>query len=448
MYGPYNTLSSEMNNAVHKGKFNSYFSINYNRSDGHRKNMDFEQYSGYGKIGYDISNQWKTFIDLNLTNFKTSNPGKTDSLMVDNDADIMRGMTSFSLENKYEQTSGALKIFYNFGTHKINDGYAPDKPTNNTAKNSRFHSNDNMFGISLYQSYSLFKGNQITAKLDYQQFGGQAKNDILDPNINDIIYADEKINNIAGYLNIRQLLLEKLIINAGIRVDNSKQTGTEWIPQTGLNYIIDKNTILKAIVSKGFRRPTIRELYMWAHNPDLKPENIMNYELSASRNFLNKTLNLNLNIYYIEGDNTIIALPNRPPENTGEIKNYGLEFSSHYTIHPQWNISANYAWLNMEHKVVAAPEHKLYAGINYLMKKWTVSTGMQYINNLYTAVQTPQTTEQKESFLLWNLRASYQPNGVVELFAKGENLLAQEYEINAGYPMPRASIFGGIHVNF
>ena len=30
----------------------------------------------------------------------------------------------------------------------------------------------------------------------------------------------------------------------------------------------------------------------------------------------------------------------------------------------------------------------------------------------------------------------------------GENLLAQRYEINAGYPMPRATVMAGINLNF
>ncbi|WP_291129203.1 TonB-dependent receptor, partial [Dysgonomonas sp. UBA7698] len=70
MYGSYNTLSTEANNAIRSGKFSSYVSLSYNRSDGQRENMDFEQYSGYAKVGYDFTPNWKTFIDLDLTNFK------------------------------------------------------------------------------------------------------------------------------------------------------------------------------------------------------------------------------------------------------------------------------------------------------------------------------------------------------------------------------------------
>ena len=38
--------------------------------------------------------------------------------------------------------------------------------------------------------------------------------------------------------------------------------------------------------------------------------------------------------------------------------------------------------------------------------------------------------------------------GALSIWARGENLLAQKYEINAGYPMPRATVLGGIDISF
>ena len=36
----------------------------------------------------------------------------------------------------------------------------------------------------------------------------------------------------------------------------------------------------------------------------------------------------------------------------------------------------------------------------------------------------------------------------LSLWARGENLLAQSYQIIAGYPMPRATAMGGIELKF
>ena len=449
MYGSYNTLSTEANNAIRSGKFSSYVSLSYNRSDGQRENMDFEQYSGYAKVGYDFTPNWKTFIDLDLTNFKASNPGTVNSPVIDNDANITRGVTSFSLENNYEKTSGALKLYYNFGSHKINDGYPPTEE----AKDYRFRSNDKMVGITLYQNYTFFKGNQTTAGFDFQHFGGHAWNKFLD-NRDDVDIAKKSINEVAGYINFQQTLASKVVLNAGIRIDHHAITGTEYIPQAGVSYIATENTIIKGIVSKGFRNPTIREMYMFPpQNPDLKAERLMNYEISASQKLLNRALNFDLSLYYIDGSNSIqtVIVNNKPLNvNTGKIKNYGLEFATQYRIAPHVNLSANYSLLHMKYKVLASPEHKLYAGVNYSYNKWMLSTGIQFIDGLYTVLENKVTNTEakKETFTLWNIRAAYKPISMLEIFARGENLLAQKYEINAGYPMPRATVFGGVNLRF
>lgn len=112
-YGSYNTLQTEVTNRLKRGRFSSITTGSYNRSDGHRPDMDFEQYGGYAKLGYDFSDQWKLWGDINVTHFNASNPGTIAAPYIDNDSRITRGMASAALENHYEQTSGALSFFYN-----------------------------------------------------------------------------------------------------------------------------------------------------------------------------------------------------------------------------------------------------------------------------------------------------------------------------------------------
>jgi len=42
----------------------------------------------------------------------------------------------------------------------------------------------------------------------------------------------------------------------------------------------------------------------------------------------------------------------------------------------------------------------------------------------------------------------YALTGNVGLWLRGENLLAQSYETVLGYPMPRATVMGGVSVKF
>ena len=440
MYGSYNTSSSEIANTIKKGKFNSYISLNYNHSDGHRRDMDFEQYSSYAKIGYEFSRNWDAFADMNLTQFDASNPGSISAPIIDNDADVKRGVTSFSLNNKYDKTSGSLKFFYNFGEHKINDGYSES----GQPKDYRFNSKDKMMGISVFQTYNLFEGNRISKGFDYQHFGGRAWNRFEDDRP-DAGIVNKTINDVAAYVNVQQDLNDKLMFNVGFRIDHNSHTGTEWIPQVGLNYAASSATSLRANVGKGFRNPTIREMYMFPpQNPDLQAERLVNYELSVNQYLLDKDLSVGMNVFYIDGENGIqtIMQEGKPLNvNTGKIENYGLELLSSYRVNPNLSFNANYSWLHMKYKVEAAPKHKVHFGANYTKNKWQISSGLQYVGCLYTAVGA---TETSESFTLWNVRLIYSPIKRIDLYVKGENLLAQKYEVNLGYPMPRTTIFGGI----
>lgn len=441
-YGSYNTLQTEVSNRVKHGRFRSVATGSYNRSDGHRPDMEFEQYGGYVKLGYDLSNHWKVWGDLNATHFNASNPGTIAAPYIDNDSRITRGMASAALENHYDRTSGALSFFYNWGRHKINDGYHPDEEP----QTSHFNSKDRMMGISLYQSATLFEGNRITAGFDYQHFGGESWYQVLatgerQPQV------DKQLDEFASYVDFRQNISTWLSLDAGLRIDYHSHTGTEWIPQGGLAFHLPQQVEMKAMVSKGFRNPTIREMFMFSKNPDLKPESLVNYELSYTQRLCDNRLNYGLNLYYINGKNIIMVDPSqRKNMNSGKIENWGVETNIAYRFNARWQANANYSWLHMENPVLAAPEHKLYAGISYRQGRWTLTSGMQYIKGLYTSVTKGQ--EKQESFVLWDLNASYRLCNFASLFVKGENLLAQRYEINAGYPMPKATFMGGINVNF
>ena len=450
-YGSYNTLETELTNMVRKGRFSSVISGSYNRTDGHRADMNFEQYGGYAKVGYDITDNWNMYADVNVTHFNASYPGPLSAPLIDGDQRITRGATSLALSNDYGNTSGGLSFFYNWGNHWINDGYTPS--AGETQQNGRFKSRDNMMGLSLYQSTQFFKGNRITFGFDWFRYGGKAWTDyVAGENAGtrrDLVNKHE--DELAGYVDFRQDIGRWLTLNAGLRVDNHSRIGTEWVPQAGLAFHLPHAIELKASATKGFRYPILREMYMFPpQNPDLKPESMWNYEIAMSQTLLNGRLNYGVNVFYIDGKDLIILLPNPHGsgmlnQNSGNIENAGVELQAAYRINTVWSVDANYSFLHMEKPMIAAPEHKLYVGAGYTKGRWSVFTGLQYIAGLYTSVGERPVTED---FVLWNLRGQFSATKWLTLWARGENLLAQKYEINAGYPMPRATVMGGINIHF
>ncbi|RHE94429.1 TonB-dependent receptor [Bacteroides intestinalis] len=442
--GSYGSVQTEATNRIRKGRFSSTVTASYNRTDGHRADMAFEQYGGYAKLGYDFTDNWKVWGDVNVTRFNATNLGSVMKPYIDNDQRITRGMTSFVLENHYEKTSGALSFFYNWGDHWINDGYQPG----GEPLQYRFNSNDQMLGVSWYQSIQLFQGNRLTVGADYFHFGGEAWNQFFDGHRE--TSADKSLNEVAGYVDFRQDIAAWLTLDAGARVDYHSQTGTEFIPQVGLAFHLPENAEIKAMASKGFRNPTIREMYMFPpQNPDLKPEKLWNYELSFSQRLMDNRLSYGLNVFYINGENLIIRLPNPNGsgmlnQNSGEIENWGAEANVGYQFNSVWSVMANYSWLHMENPVLASPEHKLYGGVNFRKGRWSASTGIQYVKGLYTDLDAAT----KENFVLWDMQGSFKATNYLSFYVRGENLLAQRYEINVGYPMPKATFMGGVNINF
>lgn len=450
-YGSYNTIETELTNSIRKGRFNSVVSGSYNRTDGHRNDMGFEQYGGYAKVGYDLTDNWNAYADVNVTHFNASYPGPVSAPLVDGDQRITRGVTSFALGNDYGNTSGALSFFYNWGDHWINDGYTPS--AGQTSQDGRFNSNDDMMGVSLYQSTQFWHGNRITLGFDWFRYGGKAWTDYVSGENagtrRDLV--DKHEDELAGYMDFRQNVSHWLTFNAGLRIDHHSRVGTEWVPQAGLAFHLPHAIELKASATKGFRYPILREMYMFPpQNPDLKPESMWNYELAFSQNLWNGRLKYSVNVFYINGKNLIVTLPNPNGsgmlnQNSGEIRNSGVELQAAYRIDRTWSVDGNYSYLHMKNPVIAAPEHKLYTGANFTKGHWNVSTGIQYIAGLYTAVGD---APMQEDFVLWDLRGSFRICKWLDIWVRGENLLAQKYEIISGYPMPHATVMAGVNIHF
>jgi iron complex outermembrane receptor protein len=101
--------------------------------------------------------------------------------------------------------------------------------------------------------------------------------------------------------------------------------GSEWIPQAGVVVRPVDTGEIKAMVSKGFRHATPKEMYLYkSANEDLEPERLWNYELSWRHRF-DDGFTYGINAYYIKGDNMIqtVTVGGTPKNiNTGEIENW------------------------------------------------------------------------------------------------------------------------------
>lgn len=451
MYGSYNTQKYMAAAGFKKKGFSVFSSINHDHTNGHRDSSDFSITNGYVKAGYDLNPHLKVNADFNIAGYETQDPGPIEG-SVGERIDILRGKTAFSLENYYSKFEGALKFYYNFGDHDITDGW---------------HSEDELYGLMIYQGLKLFKGNTITIGYDFMAYGGKGSpittvirdnegNVIMPPqfvlsDVNDL-WVNMKDN--AVYTFIQQNILSNLILNAGIRYDMNEAYGNEWIPQLGLALNVFSGTSLKASVAKGYRPPSIRELYLFPPaNEELLPERMMNYEIGWTQGWLHKKMKTELNIYLNDGDNMIILVPPAAPpppiyKNSGTFNNKGIEFLWEYQPLENLRFHTNYSYINMKNPLPATPEHNLFLSGTYRYKKFLFNMKLQNIFNLYNQDGTGQANIIEENYNLLGVKIGYRINKYVQLFINGDNMLNQKYEINKGYPMPGITFFGGVNLKF
>lgn len=429
MYGSYHTQKYMVNGGFKNGAFNIFASFNHDQTDGYRDSSDFSINNGYLRLGYDINKHLNLNSDFSLANFDATDPGKEDT-KAGYEIDITRGMGAIALDNKFDKTNGSFRFFYNFGEHNITDG---------------FHSKDNNYGITFYQAISFFRGNTITMGTDYKNYGGIVEN-VKAMNGKGMVFGDTTVWEMAGYAFVQQNLFNKLTLNAGFRLEHNSVYGNEPVPTGGLAFQATSTTTLKVSIAKGFRSPTIRELYIWGTAPDLKPERVVNYEIGIIRKLLNNKLSLELTGFKSVGSNMIVAGSNGIKyQNTGSFSNTGIEFSGTYKPFDRFTLNANYSFISMDEAIVATPEQQLFFNVTYKWEKLSLNLSVQHIQNLYTQIIPGKI---KDSYTLLNTRIAYTINKYVAVFLKIENLTDVKYYINYGYPMPGFIAFGGLNLHF
>ena len=444
MAGSYGTMNYSALAGYKTGNLRAYAAASYERSDGNRRGMGYWLANQYASLNYDFSSHWEAGANVMITETRADNPGTVyRKLPLDMWARQLRTTASVLVKNHYDISSGGIQAYYNWGKHKIGDGL----DNNDLPRTFYFHSRDYNMGVTMYQTVKPWQGNDLSAGIDFKHWGGRAYNaDKTTGEESPIV--DKHVNEIAGYVMMQQVLFnERLSLNAGVRLEHSSQFGNEWVPQAGFVFRPMSSNRVKFNYSKGFRSPNIRELYMYPpHNPDLRPERMNNFEVELRQWFPERGINVGLALYYINGDNLIqtVRSEGHPLNiNTGKFINKGFEVDFNYRPSQIWSFTANYAYLHTDTRIVGAPQNKLFGEISFTPGQWQFSLdalGVWSLNN----------EETKQSYGLVNARAAYTlvMRTPLTLFVKGENLTAARYQINYGFPMPKATVMAGLELRF
>ncbi len=391
-------------------------------TDGHRPNSGFRGWNGFLKAGYRISDNWQAVLNGWGVDFTVEDPGPVTEPRDEDSRDVIRGGGGVTLYNTYEETRGALTFYGQQGRHRFT-GYEDWKSTDTT------------FGLTGYQLIELFPGNRLEVGGDIQRVGGRGEQPEAG---NDIGRYYQTRGGI--YIDDQHTFREVLTIQAGLRLAAAEHDRARLLPRFGGRYLLTPTTVLHGQVARGYRSPTVRDLYMFPPSSlELKPEEAWSSDLGVRQHF-GDLLALDLTGYYIDAENLIVF---RPPEaeNTGRLVNQGIELSAVFTPARWLEMLASYTYLDANRPVTGLAPHVL-----------------QWINRLYWREITLQSTttgvrnlrlgeEGRESFAVTDLRLSYRFDPAA-LSLRVNNVFNENYRMVEGYPLPGRWVWGEVSVNF
>lgn len=437
-YGSHNTWLNSLTNTTRFGRFSSLVSLGYDRTDGLQKDFDFRQSNLYAKVGYDFSDRWNARADYSLMQFvgndpvypKLSNPESTDIYH----QDVIRGEASVTVSNTYGATNGAARVYYSYGNHFVDDP-------------RHFHSVDDRFGVILYQNFRPWVGSSATLGFDFDRYSGKIPvsggNHHTEGSLTTM--SRRRIIEYSPYLTLSQQLLgDAVILNGGLRMANSDRFSTQWIPQAGVVLHPGEDWTVKASLSKGYRNPSFRELYLYRMaNPELEPERMMNYEVSVGRHFC-RYLSVDVTAYYSKGSN-LIQTVDMKNVNTGRFINKGIELSARSHPTERLQLWATYSYLHTSlHNLTAAPKNQYYLGVGWdAFKRFHIDAELKGAGGLYVADDV-----SNQNYATVNMRLSYRPLHLLTFTLDLDNITATRYTINRGYEMPGFTLIGGFKLTF
>ncbi len=401
-------------------------------SAGHDQTNDFRANAGFNRNNaaangtLSLGGNFTLNADASVTNFTDYDPGPLSAPLTNNWYDVLRGEAGFSLNSKDQAGDGSLRFLYNWGNHKIFDGFA---------------STDNNFSVLLYHSFTLAPQNVVTGGIDVKQYGGEANQGAVNYGSH---YEAEK----AIYLLDQQFISDWLVLNAGGRLEHSSIYGDEFVPQAGVAYQASSTTTIKGSVAKGFRSPTIRELYLFpSPTPSLKPERIWNYELGVLHTF-DERFSTELTAFIADGSNRIETggvYPNLTLSNSGSFVHRGVEGTLNYRLSGPVSIHSGYGYLSTVTDTKGNPRHNLTGGLDYSEGITSASIDVHYVAKLYgddySQLQLP-------SYTLIKLSGTIRLSSMLSVTLWIENALNQTYQTIYDYPMPGRTFMGKVAFNY
>jgi iron complex outermembrane receptor protein len=407
-----------------------FYSVNagVSHTSGDRPSSAFRNQDGTITAGYDLSPVWKASIDGRYGHFHVEDPGPITSPLANSYARVGRGGFSANLDHATASTWGYIRAYSSYGNHYITDG---------------FRSTDRTTGVRVDQNIAIAPRLILEVGGDAVNYGGQARNAL-----SRLDYGRHTLNSVAGFVRAQWTATSRMRLHSGVRHEYNSLFGSTTVPEFGASFRVAPGYMLSTGIARGFRNPTIRELYLFpAPNPALLPEHVWNYQATFQAH-PTKSLTASVTGYYASLDK-LIATTGRYPNlrllNTGAALNRGIETTARWRAHKRVTVQSGYAYLRSTNLALYVPEQKVNYGIDVDAGRAFIYFGGMSVGGRWA---DSQHSGKLDAYTLGSLKMMIPLNRQWHFTAMVDNLFNQQYQVVTGYPMPGINAAGGFTVSF
>lgn len=271
---------------------------------------------------------------------------------------------------------------------------------------------------------------------------------------------DTTNNAFAGEYNLG--LFESLFLSASLRQDYNDRFENEQTHRLSAAYLVDSwGTRFHASHGTGVKNPTLTELFGFTNNfvgnPNLKPETATSWDVGVEQRFWQEKARIDVTFFRSDVENLITGSGNTSRNLEGVSEARGVEISGDLALTDQLDIGASYTWTHAETsdgtEQVRRPTNLASLNVNYrfLDDRANLNLGIDF-NGSFTDFEFDaafnRTVVDMSSFTLVNLKGSYEVIDGLELYARGENLLNEQYEEVLTFGTPGIAGYAGMNWKF
>jgi iron complex outermembrane receptor protein len=451
-YGSFDTSAFTLFQEGRKGRFDWLVSASHRQSDGHRENADGRTRALFSRAGLELAPGWDLSLTMDLSDGRAHDPGVAGAapLPVVPLFESSDGMGILTLTRRHGGQQGFLKLYYDDGGIDWRQWDATRREAFSTITD---WSN---YGVKAQERFAVLGRGELTVGLDVDAYGGEAREERpLGPRP----LGDFRFRNTAGYAGYQHAFggRVKVVPSAGVRYTASRDFGGQWGGQAGV------------AVSGGFGQAHVR----WAHAFNLPgvwaavfyqgygrgdqwrslgPEVMDHWEVGYTKAF-GARARVELIVFRDDVDNALrfVAPPPPPPSfaNTGSYRASGLEAA--VTVEPVTGLSLMAGLTALDttpSEIPYAPATTWVAGAVFARGRLRLSLDAQRVGETWVGnLRFPAPVQPIDPFFLLNGRVGWRLGEKArgaELYVAGENLTDSDYQYRPGYPMPGASVMGGV----